>query len=380
MKLVIMTALMALPILSPIPVLSKSAISPCIEVGNRDTAGDCIPWISTAGNLQGGDHSLNQTPGTAYFGAYLYNYNEEPEGSAGHTMKLESSANRTSPLHRQVFLAASDTQIQVHKNLTATLTVKQDGSGNFISIQNAIAAATNGDIILVHPGVYVENVDFIGKSLTVCSLEVLEGDRTYVQSTIIDGNRASPCVSFISGNLEATLRGFTLRNGLGSFMYDDIEAWGGGIFMSQTGRVNLTNCDITDNLAALGAGISCDGGPLYLSGVNIFGNYASCRAAGLLIMGDYAQNSMAYFDPDNLCSIYSNFASSPVDILIVDLRASLEINLDLFTLDYPNKFYVQRLMNIPQYLQARIKNLKYPALRAMIPAKTYRQRINIIAN
>lgn len=230
---------------------------------------------------------------------------------------------------------------------SVTHIVKQDGSGDFSRIQAAIEAANNGDTILVYPGVYVENVYFNGKALTVNSLEALEGDRSYVQSTIIDGNRTNPCVSFIDGNLEATLRGFTLRNGMGSFMYDDqeLEAWGGGVFMAQSGRVNLTNCDITNNVAAQGAGVWSCGGPLYLSGVNIFENRGVFSGGGLLICADYEQNTSVTFDPDNLCSVYSNHGQGPVDIVIVQMLSDVEINLDLFTVAQPTDFYIGRIMN-----------------------------------
>ena len=231
-----------------------------------------------------------------------------------------------------------------------THTVKQDGSGNFINIQDAIVAASNADTILVYPGVYVENVDFIGKALTVNSLEALEGDRSYVHRTIIDGNRTNPCVSFINGVLEATLRGFTLRNGMGSFRSgDELEARGGGVLILQTGRVNLTNCDITSNVAALGAGVYSKGGHLYLSGVNIFENQSVYSGAGLEICADVQQNTSITFDPDNLCSIYSNYGQSPVDIVIVQLLADVEINLDLFTIAQPTDFYIGRIMNHLEY-------------------------------
>ena len=229
---------------------------------------------------------------------------------------------------------------------SVTHIVKQDGSGDFSHIQPAIEAANNGDTILVYPGVYVENVYFNGKALTVNSLEALEGDRSYVQSTIIDGNRTNPCVSFIDGNLEATLRGFTLRNGMGSFIGgEELEAWGGGVLILQTGRVNLTNCDITDNVAALGAGIFSYSGPLYLSGVNIFENRGVFSGGGLFITADYEQNTSVTFDPDNLCSVYSNHGQGPVDIVIVQMLSDVEINLDLFTVAQPTDFYIGRIMN-----------------------------------
>ncbi|MDY0320041.1 MAG: hypothetical protein RBQ67_08620, partial [Candidatus Cloacimonadaceae bacterium] len=45
-----------------------------------------------------------------------------------------------------------------------TLTVSLDGSAQYTSIQAAVVAASNGDVVLVYPGTYYENVDFLDKS------------------------------------------------------------------------------------------------------------------------------------------------------------------------------------------------------------------------
>ena len=72
-----------------------------------------------------------------------------------------------------------------------TLEVSLDGSHQYTSIQSAIEVSSNGDIVLVHPGRYFEYIDFIGKSITVCSEFVNIQDRSIVESTIIDGNQQS---------------------------------------------------------------------------------------------------------------------------------------------------------------------------------------------
>jgi len=69
-----------------------------------------------------------------------------------------------------------------------TITVKQDGTGNFTTIQDAIDHAWNGDTVLVWPGTYFENVDFKGKSLTLGSLTLTTGDANYKYSTITSSN------------------------------------------------------------------------------------------------------------------------------------------------------------------------------------------------
>src|SRR5215471_15336020 len=60
------------------------------------------------------------------------------------------------------------------------------------TIQSAINDATDGDMVLVAPGTYVENVNFGGKAITVTS-------ESGPEVTIIDGSNADSVVSFTSG-------------------------------------------------------------------------------------------------------------------------------------------------------------------------------------
>ncbi|MCD8478818.1 MAG: hypothetical protein LRZ88_00370 [Candidatus Cloacimonetes bacterium] len=168
-------------------------------------------------------------------------------------------------------------------SFAVTLNVAIDGSEQYISIQAAIEAASNGDTVLVHPGRYIENIDYIGKSITVCSLEATTNDSTYISQTIIDGNRNGSCVAFRNAEQNATLRGFTITNGTGFLTYDELTR-GGGVLINNAymteGSVSLTNCVITGNHAGMGAGISCLNASLQLSGVNIHHNYSLASGGG----------------------------------------------------------------------------------------------------
>src|SRR5688572_3701698 len=78
------------------------------------------------------------------------------------------------------------------------------------TIQAAIVAAVDGDTVLVLPGTYVENIDFIHKGITVRS----SGGAAV---TTIDGNQAGTVVGFLGGEPPTTLlEGFTVTNGLGT--------------------------------------------------------------------------------------------------------------------------------------------------------------------
>ena len=79
------------------------------------------------------------------------------------------------------------------------------------TIQGAINAASNGDLVQVARGTYIENINFMGKAIGVVSEQG-------PQVTIIDGNQAGPVVTFATHETpDAILSGFTLRNGMTTF-------------------------------------------------------------------------------------------------------------------------------------------------------------------
>ncbi len=96
------------------------------------------------------------------------------------------------------------------------LEVNLDGSADFTSIQSAINAANDNDVILVHPGHYIERLNTNGKDLTLQSLYALEPLQEYIDSTIVDGNR-QVCLRIENGE-DVTVNGFTFSNN-----YDDLN-------------------------------------------------------------------------------------------------------------------------------------------------------------
>jgi len=228
-----------------------------------------------------------------------------------------------------------------------TLTVSLDGNAEFTSIQSAINASSNGDIVLVYPGTYYENVNFLDKRIELFSLEATTGDSTYISTTIIDGGRTAPCVTIENGLQNAHLRGFTLTNGLGAVRFMMEIRVGGGILIKDHCRAIITNCNIWGNYAGMGAGMTLYESTAALRGVKIHHNYASTTAGGILIWGhhSYLPNPGISFDPHNRCSIYENYGGNPTDIRVLDLRQNLQINLDMVSVDAPSEFYIQRNSN-----------------------------------
>ncbi len=133
----------------------------------------------------------------------------------------------------------------------ATIFVPDDHA----TIQDAISAASAGDTIIVRPNTYVENVDFLGKAVTVQS----EGGAA---ATVVDGNASGSVVTFKSGEgSDSVLDGFSLMNGSGVVDPDHPEysLVGGGIYC-KTSSPTIVNNVVTGNTTDGGAGICCTDG------------------------------------------------------------------------------------------------------------------------
>jgi len=150
------------------------------------------------------------------------------------------------------------------------ITVAGDGSGDFITIQEAVNHAISGDTITVKAGTYEENIFILGKSI---SLMAQDGP----EQTIIDGGQKdSVIVIDHTGKGETKIEGFTIRNG---------KAYnGGGIYCRGDSHTTITNCTISGNSANDGGGIYCRG-DTSISHCTISGNSAY-NGGGIYCWGD----------------------------------------------------------------------------------------------
>jgi len=143
---------------------------------------------------------------------------------------------------------------------------------DYATIQAAITAAVDGEKVVVRPGIYSENLVFVGKAITVES-EAGPG------VTIIDGGTpANPDFpSVVTFNQhegpESILSGFTLTNGT--------ARKGGGVFCRNASPTIEKNLFVSNSASADGGAIYCiDGGPLIMDNV-IVNNEASTRGGGI---------------------------------------------------------------------------------------------------
>lgn len=121
------------------------------------------------------------------------------------------------------------------------------------SIQKGINLANPGDLVLVHPGVYFENINFKGKAITVASLFIMDGNKGHIFSTIINGSRPShpdsgSVVYFINGeNITSVLCGFTITGGSGTKFDPETDARVGGGICAVNSGAHIKNNHIVKN-------------------------------------------------------------------------------------------------------------------------------------
>jgi len=216
------------------------------------------------------------------------------------------------------------------------LEIKQDGTGNFTIIQEGIIAATDSDTILVYPGTYFENIDYLEKSLTVASLYMITPEDSLINQTIINGNQQARCVTIENcGNI--SLIGFTIQNGLATG-----NGWtggmGGGILIKYVTNATISHCIIQNNIAYGGGGI----GVFYSNYIQLKGNTIvfnrGITVGGGINAGGNELN--VEFNEEELNNIYLNYAATGSDINIPFLQNPCDIIVDTFTVSEPDYFYI----------------------------------------
>ena len=204
--------------------------------------------------------------------------------------------------------------------LAVTIRVPAD----YETIQGAIYAASGGDLVLVAPGTYMENIAFSGKAITLQS-------ESGAEATIIDGGACTrgedycSVVEFFGGTEAAVLDGFTIRNGIGQVCPGLSGSTGGGIFCYEASPT-INSCTITGNVAGRTGGIYLFDSNSLIENCSIIGNFGTGDGGGIgcresmptirncTISGNSTENegggiSLSISDPViTNCNITDNFA------------------------------------------------------------------------
>ena len=221
--------------------------------------------------------------------------------------------------------------------LSTTITIKQDGSGDFTTIQAGIDASSDGDTILVHPGTYYENLIIEAKSITLGSLYMTTNDESYIGQTKLDGFY-NGCVLNINDTApqEVVVCGFVIQHGTGVLLdtFSDSRK-GGGMYIDDS-NVIIKKCFIEHNNASGGGGIyAFSDTELTLIGNTIRYN-TSLDAAGGMFLG-WCSNAL--FNSNYRNSIYLNYSGYANDIMIASNCPFQEIIVDTFTVSDPDEGY-----------------------------------------
>lgn len=216
--------------------------------------------------------------------------------------------------------------------ISSTIEVNQDGTGDFIVIQEAINSSSDGDTVLVHPGTYYENIDLNNHDITLCSLEATTSDSNYIATTIIDGNQSGSCIKIANGET-VTIQGFSVTNGSGTYSTNIHR--GGGIYTNNS-IITLISCKIFNNCSLNSGGAYFRNSYVNLIGNTITENVAKGNAGGVTFWGE----TNVIFDETHRNSIFNNHAYSFQDILIEYYTGHMDIILDKISFSDPDYYYI----------------------------------------
>ncbi len=162
----------------------------------------------------------------------------------------------------------------------ATYVVSPAGTGDFPVIQDAIAAASNGDVILLTSGTFRgagnRDLDFLGKAITVRS------DGGVPQDCIVDceGSYAEPHRGFTfhcGEDTTSVVMGITITMGVGHV--GEGGHYYGGAFYCTGSSPAIRDCIVDRNYASMGGGVYCTGGSSAVFSGCVFRNNSGAGAS-----------------------------------------------------------------------------------------------------
>jgi hypothetical protein len=177
----------------------------------------------------------------------IYAWNDDPYASAQnfHVIELPSVIVTGSNycVYYDYFTASGEIGVATSEAVSSIIHVPDDQP----TIQAAIDVATDGDTVLVAQGTYFENINFLGKAITVASYYLMEPDSAHIYNTVIDGSQPedperAAVVTLESGeDTTSVIQGFTIQGGMGNLVVDQNVRGGGGLFFDGSGAKIINN-------------------------------------------------------------------------------------------------------------------------------------------
>ncbi len=188
---------------------------------------------------------------------------------------------------------------------------------SYLSIQNAIDAAVNGDTILVSDGVYSETLNYASKIITI------QSQNGAASATIQGDGSNAPVITFASSalNVSTALDGFTIDNQSNGQFFTQ------GILISNGAAPTLRNLLIKGNSVSegySGGGIKIDGGGVSIHDSTIGGSLANKNSAAKG-GGIYAVNSSLPITITNSNFSYNNANDLGGAIYLTNVSSTLTI-------------------------------------------------------
>lgn len=211
---------------------------------------------------------------------------------------------------------------------------------DFPTIQEAIDAASDGDTVLVAPGAYEENIDFLGKAIAVVSSG--GADVTTIDgSACTTGIDTCSVVTFENGEgSDSVLDGFTVTGGEGTLDADpfkdgggircsgssptiancaitgnSVTSLGGGMYTELDSAPSVIDCVISDNFAGAGGGVHNFASAPTLTNCIVSGNVGDAYGGGLcnviaspILVGCTIADNISYEHGGGICLLSSGAA------------------------------------------------------------------------
>lgn len=239
--------------------------------------------------------SISSTPGGSVVdpgeGNFVYGYDSptvrlEARAKAGFLFNgwsgdLDTMDNPTSiTLNQDSCVRATflSTREVLYVDDDAAADPNEDGSPAhpFDAIQEALAAAAPAAVILVYPGTYHEDIDFLDKDVRLIALDPREEGAG--PCAVIEGTGRGPVVRFGErARSDCLLAGFVITGGRGE------QA---GAILCDGADPTIANCLIVGNRATSpnGAAVWCRHSQAALTNCTIADNYAGTLGAALLLI------------------------------------------------------------------------------------------------